>query len=201
MSDSGNHEGKNADELVVDTEEIVEWAKDDGVEFDRVHMHEQHLVADSSGREYLIRWQLNAEDSDARYETAGRMNFAVHSGLMGDDEIARQPVLPTTGERLIIAVVGTDTLGWIEDQLSEREGCCLLVEHLGDGAVWNVPFGLAGLLGLRRTMSTKELGLTRDSTFRQLTDAVISGEIEHLKKTHLPPHAVDAIPRHVHVTS
>lgn len=186
---------KNAEDLVRDTAEIIAWAKDDDVEYDPVFLHEQHLVTDPSGREYLIRWWFDAEDSDARYETARRMNSAVHNGFMEADELAQQPVLPTTGERLLIAVVGTDTLGWIEDQLSQRDGCCVLVEHAGDGAVWSVPFGLDGLLGSQRARSTKELGLTRDSTFRDLKDAVVASELNNLRETHLPPDAVDCIPR------
>ena len=51
--------------------------------FDRVAAHEQHLVEDPEGHQYLIRWQFNdADNYDARYETASRLNFAVTSGLI-----------------------------------------------------------------------------------------------------------------------
>jgi hypothetical protein len=191
--------GRNTvEELVADTEEIIAWAKDAGTEFDRLYVHEQHLVVDPTGREYLIRWQFNSEDYDARYETAGRLNYAVSNGLADDDEIAQQPVLPTTGERLLIAVVGTDTVGWVEDQLSERAGCCVLAEHTGDGAVVSLPFGITGLLG-GRVASTELLGLNRKSTFREMIDAVLAKELNNLHETHLPPGAVRGIPRHMPV--
>jgi predicted RNase H-like HicB family nuclease len=183
------------EELVADTDEIIEWAKDSGTEFDGLFVHEQHLVVDPAGREYLIRWQFNSDDYDARYETAGRLNYAVLNGWGDDDEIAQQPVLPT-GERLFIAAVGADTLGWVEDQLSECGGCCVLAEHLGDGAVANVPFGVTGQLG-PRGVNIKQLGLNRESTFREMADAVISHELDKLREVHLPPDAVRGIARHM----
>lgn len=188
--------GRNtAEELVADTSEIIEWAKDSGTEFDKQYVHEQHLVVDPAGREYLIRWQFNSDDYDARYETVGRLNYAVLNGLADDDEIAQQPVLPT-GERLLIAAVGADTLGWVEDQLSERGGCCVLAEYLGDGAVVNVPFGVTGQLDTRG-VNIKELGLNRESTFREMADAVTSHELNKLREFHLPPNATRGIPRHM----
>ena len=190
-----------AEAVLADTEEIVKLALDEGAEFDHVYRHEQHLTIDPAGREYLIRWQFNADDHPARYDTATRLNSAVSNGLMDDDEISQQPQLPTTGERLLIAVVGTDTLGWIQGQLSQRVGCCVLVQGLGEGALLHVPFGLDGLLGPRQRYSTAELGLSEHSTFQELADALLASEIEDLKKTVLPPGAVGAIRRHMPVAS
>ena len=184
-----------SEELLADTADIVEFAIDQGAEFDRIYRHEQHLVVDPEGREYLIRWEFDGNDADERYDTASRLNFAVGHGLMDESELEQQPTLPTTGERLMIAVVASDTLGWIEDQLSERSACCVLVQGLGNGALTNVPFGIEGFLGCRR--STKELGLTRSSTIQEMVDAVLAAEVEDLRTTHLPPDASDEIPRHM----
>jgi hypothetical protein len=46
-----------------------------------------------------------------------------------------------------------------------------------------------------------KLGLTDDSTFHELADAVLASEVEDLRKTVLPPNAVDAIDRHMPVAS
>jgi predicted RNase H-like HicB family nuclease len=81
--------GRNtAEELVADTAGIIAWAKDDAADYDRLFVHEQHLVTDPSGRDYLIRWASDLEDSEARYETASRMNAGVRNGLMDDDEVS-----------------------------------------------------------------------------------------------------------------
>ncbi|MBF9349270.1 hypothetical protein BKG80_18950 [Mycobacteroides chelonae] len=183
-----------SEELLADAPDIIDWATDRQV-FDHIFAHEQHIVADPQGRQYLIRWQFTDDDhnSDARYETAGRLNFAVTSGLITPEEFGQHPALELTGERLYIAVVGTDTLGWIQDQLSDRENCCILAEHLGDGAVANLPFAPTGTL--KTGIDVEKLGLTRDSTFDEMRDAVLAHEIESLKKTYIPQDT--EIPRHI----
>ena len=89
-----------------------------------------------------------------------------------------------TGERLYVVVVGTDTLGWIQDQLSDSEDCCVLAEHLSDGAVAHLPFAQSGML--RNGVNIELLGLNRDSTFSEMLDAVLAREVESMRKTYLP---------------
>ena len=185
-----------SDELVADTLEIIEWAMDESQSFDRVAAHEQHLVEDPEGHQYLIRWQFNdADNYDARYETASRLNFAVTSGLITPEEWGQHRPLTFTGERLYVVVVGTDTLGWIQDQLSDSEDCCVLAEHLSDGAVAHLPFAQSGML--RNGVNIESLGLNRDSTFSEMLDAVLAREVESMRKTYLPREAVWEIPRHI----
>lgn len=186
--------GRNtSEELLADTAEIIEWAMDDDAAYDPVYAHEQHLVYDPDGREYLIRWQFNDEANyEARLETAGRLNHAVTAGLITPGEWGEHAPLSVTGERLYIAVVGTDRLGWVQDQLSDRDNACVLAEHLEDGAVVHLPFAQSGVL--RAGLSIELLGLNRDSTFNDMLDAVLAREVDALGKTYLPKES-KGIPR------
>lgn len=185
-------------DLVAETGEIVQWAKHPDDVFDRTFGHEQHLVADPHDRQFLIRWQFdNGEfdrDYDARRHTAERLNYAISNGLITGDELAPHPVLHTTGERLFIVVLATDTLGWMMDQLSERTDCCVLAQHLEDGAIINIPFR-------HRLLPTaapiEYVGLTRDSTFTEMVDAVLAREVSELRKTTIPAGATSDLPRHI----
>ena len=184
------------EELVEDTPAIIDWAVDEDASFDEIYAHEQHLIEDPQGRQYLIRWQFNDEGNyDERYQTASRLNYAVTSGMVTPEEFGEHPALPLTGERLYIAVIGTDTLGWIQDQLSDRECCCVLAQHLEDGAVIHPPCAPSGVM--QAGLPIEKLGLHRDSTFSEMLDAVLAREVESLWKTQLPSEATREIPSHI----
>lgn len=162
-------------ELLADTASILDFAGASESAFDRVVTHEQHAVVDPDGDEYLLRWQISDSDTYAqRYETATHLNAAILDGHYDSAQKAMQPQLATT-ERLLIAVVPADTLGWAEDQLTDG-GCAVLNQHQGDGAIYAIPFGKLGLGGVPK-FDSDDLGLTRESTFAEMLDAVLSGEL------------------------
>jgi hypothetical protein len=177
-------------EVIADIPGVIEWAKEPDDVFDRVFTHEQHLISDPDGRDFLIRFLFSGSDEDynERHETAGRLNFAVLNGLVTDEEYGLHVPVATTGERLYICVVDSDTLGWIEDQLLEREGCCVLAQHLEDGAVVHLPYGRTGMLP--NGIDTGALGLSRHSTFSEMREAVLRREVESLHRTYSAPDAV-----------
>lgn len=177
-------------EIIAELPAIVEWAKEPGETFDQVFAHEQHQVRDPEGNEYLIRFQFNGPDKDyeARHDTAGRINYAVLNGLVTEEERGQHPPVLTTGERLYVCVRDADTLGWIQDQLLEREVSCLLVQHSEDGALLHVPYGRTGQL--QNGIDTDALGLNRDSTFAEMAEALFRREVESLRRTYSAPEAV-----------
>ena len=163
-------------ELIADTPSIIEFASDPGQEFDRTVLHEQHLVIDPDGDEYLIRWAHDSHE-DERRNTAARLNHSVLNGLHPEDK-PKQPTL-ATGERLLIAVQRDDTVGWIQDQLGSHMACVLSQRDSGSDAIYSIPFGDNGLGGAKR-WTLEDLGLTRDSTFSEMFDAVMSSEAKDL---------------------
>ncbi|MFI2561569.1 hypothetical protein [Nocardia farcinica] len=171
---------KTIAELIRDTPDIIEFAKDPGQTFDQLYRHEQHLVTDPTGDEYLIRWTHSDPDTyDARERTAAHLNYAVLAGLYGPNEKARQPRLVTT-ERLLIAVEPDDLIGWILDQL-DVGGCAVLSHNAGEGAIWSLPIGKdSQLFGDRWTF--ERLGVTRDQTFAQALDSVIGKESDAIDR-------------------
>ncbi|MFC9441159.1 hypothetical protein [Nocardia sp. NPDC057030] len=174
-------------ELVKDTTEIIQFAKDPDQRFDEIFAHEQHWLVDPSGDEYLVRLSVSGDDDsvDERYQTAGRLHAAVHDGY-DQDEKERQPQ-SVTGERLLLVVLRTDTLGWVVDQLGPN-GCAVLCQHEGDGAIWSVPIGASGLDKQQR-WGFELLGLSRDSTFADMLDAVLSSEVDDGARRMIEPHS------------
>ncbi|MES5383903.1 hypothetical protein ABVN64_30360 [Mycolicibacterium conceptionense] len=184
--------GRNTStELAADLVEIVEWAKEPDVTFDRTFIHEQHVVGDPDGNEFVIRFLANGTTADyeARHLTGMRLNHAVLNGLLTADDYARHPTVATTGERLYVCARGEDTLGWVQDQLLEREVCCVLADLLGDdGAVINIPYGRTGVLP--NGVNIEALGVTRESTFDELQAAVIGHEIDSIRRSRADRSAV-----------
>ncbi|MBF6358295.1 hypothetical protein IU449_27740 [Nocardia higoensis] len=171
---------KTAEDLLQDTPAIIEFAKDPDQHFDRMFAHEQHWIEDPAGDEYLIRWCISDEAGpvDERYQTAGRLNAAVHDGYESEEK-ARQPQ-SVTGERLLLVVLPSDTLGWITDQLGPS-GCAVLCHHEGEGAIWSLPIGSTGMDRQQR-WGFERLGLTPQSTFAEMLDAVMSSETTELTR-------------------
>lgn len=169
--------GRNTlDELVAATGDILAVAGiDDGR---HMWMHEQHLYVDPTGDEYLLRFaHMDGDEAGnaARVRCAELVLSAVEDGF-ADDKKARQPKLVTT-ERLIVAALESDTLGWCLDQLDEGAGA-VFAQQIADDATQSVALG-TGIPG-DVTWEMEELGLTRDSTVSEMFDAVYTWEAHHL---------------------
>ena len=80
-------------------------------------------------------------------------------------------------------MVPTDTVGWVEDQLDEG-GSAVLNYDAGGGVVWSVPFKDASVALAVPSWPMEKLGLTRNSTFAQVLDAVVNTELEGIPLQH-----------------
>ncbi|GHP18848.1 hypothetical protein RN2511_035840 [Rhodococcus sp. NKCM2511] len=175
----------SSSELLRDTDEIIRFAAP-GESWEKTFLHEQHSVEDPDGNEYLIRWLVavdgDLEDEDraeGRQQVAGRLNAAAQAGFP-ESERAAQPVLPTS-ERLLIAVLADDTLGFVEDQLGD--GCAVLSQYGGQDVLISIPFGTSGLGTSTGKFSLEELGLTRQSTFAEMYDSVLTHEAGRIDRS------------------
>ncbi|WP_068162726.1 hypothetical protein [Rhodococcus phenolicus] len=164
--------GRNSiSELLADTPDILRFA---GVaDYPHTWRHEQHFIRDDAGDEFFIRFLA---DDDTREGAANRMHSELQAGA-DSDLIERGPVM-STGERLLIAVTGSDTIGWCEDQLEPDTGA-MLGYHAGDDLMYHMPI-LNGRFVGRRSWQIEELGLTRASTVAQLVDALLAGQADDL---------------------
>ncbi|UQE73877.1 hypothetical protein MYK68_14170 [Gordonia sp. PP30] len=147
-----------------------------GLDDPRLVLHEEHVAVDPCGAPYRIRWRIG-EGESARIEAANRLNTGVIYGW--GEYRDREPVLPT-GERLLIAVTSTDTLADIEDQLPRRGGCASVAQHLGDDALVTVPFHDSTIGTTDRRFTFDELGLSPESTFGAIVEAVTTAELGDL---------------------
>ncbi|OZE39069.1 hypothetical protein CH278_01935 [Rhodococcus sp. 05-2254-5] len=172
---------KTIDELLRDTEDILRFA---GVSsYGRLWRHEQIATEDPHGNEYLIRWlvddQVSDDDADdpmSRSSTAGRLLSSAQKGYP-EYLLRRQPQL-ITGERLLIAVMAYDTIGYCMDQLEDGQGAIIAL-HRGEDAIYSVPLGIsAGLDGW--TWELEDLGLTRDDLVTTTVDRVLDWEANRL---------------------
>lgn len=189
------------DDLIRDTNLILEFAdapiKDANAA--GVFRHEQIATEDPSGFEYLIRWLVNEEadgdDPMSRVSTAGRLLSSAREGYP-EYLRARQPEL-VTGERLLIAVMGTDTIGFILDQLKEGQGA-IIAQHRGEDAVYSVPIGISASLD-GWTWELEDLGLTRDDSVEKVIDSVLDWEANKLgsRPQALKNHALNLPPSRI----
>ncbi|MCZ9634858.1 hypothetical protein [Rhodococcus sp. BH5] len=163
---------KTLPELMADTDEILEFA---GADPDAKRwIHEQHHYIDPEGDEYLVR--ILDDDSEDRLEAANRLVSGVLSGNDADLK-SRQPISVTT-ERILIAVVGSDTLGWVEEQLGPGAGATVGI-YGGDDVLYSVPV-LDGKLTGHRSWPFEKLGLTSQSLVADMLDAVLGKEAQAL---------------------
>lgn len=174
-------------ELIRDTDSILEFAK--AGPYRHLWQHEQIAAEDPDGNEYLIRWlaeedgpEYSQDDPMSRLSTAGRLFSSVRDGY-SEYLLGRQPVL-VTGERLLIAVMGDDTIGFVFDQLEENQGA-VIAQHRGEDAVYSVPIGIprdpAGW-----SWDLHDLGLTRDADVETVIDRALDWEASKLG-THPQP--------------
>lgn len=150
-------------------------------------VHVQFHVQDENGTEYIIRLcQSDDEDeSDARYNLAERLNSGVLDGHYTADIRARQPI-QVTGERLLVAALDSDTIGWCEDQLDH--GAAAIFSTLRDeDEVWSLPLSSTGFTG-QRSFPLEELGLSRESTIADAFEAVQSAELDELLQKGIESH-------------
>ena len=166
-----------------ETEELLAWCGFEPGTY-RLHRHEEKYEIAPTGEEFFLRF-AEADPNDLRREAIGRMLHAIEHDSPLED-IGRMPVF-VTGERLIISVLAEDRMGWVLDQLGDQEGA-YLEYYAGDDALYGVPvFDSDGGLGIK-TSPLEAIGLTRESTIRELIDAVTASEIDDLRVSiqHLP---------------
>ena len=166
-------------ELVDDTDVILELAEVSVTDYDAVFPHSQHLVLAPDGTEYLVR--IHFDDDETRELSAGRVAMSIEQGNEEHNE-DRQPEL-ATGERLIIAATGTDHIGWFMDQLRDGEGAIVEWNKLEDFC-YSLPL-IDQKLGTEETFSLESLGLTEDSTVSEWLDRVISAEASGMSREHI----------------
>ncbi|MCR8899714.1 hypothetical protein NWF34_22520 [Gordonia sp. GONU] len=170
-------------DLLRDTNDILEFADAPITDMwaPGVYLHEEHALSDIYGYEYLVRWMNTGPDDvvEQRIQAASRLESGV---VLGYDEIerSRQPVTRTT-ERLLVALAGTDQMGFVIDELGD-DGCATLAKHSGDDVLVLVPFASGELRLADERRSFEELGLGRDSTFDDVVAAVIEDEAKGLHR-------------------
>lgn len=169
------------EDAIADLDEILALAGIDLSAYDRVFKHEQHPFVSPAGNEYLVRITLDDED-EVRETSAGRMVAAIEKGMEDSDEhLERHPVL-ATGERLFIAVIGSDTMGWCMDQLDRGHGAVIEWNRDGD-ACWGLPL-LPDDGRLNEAYSLEELGLSRNSTVSECLDRVTAREVDDMSRSY-----------------
>ncbi|MDF3316494.1 hypothetical protein [Rhodococcus sp. C3V] len=158
-------------ELVHDTPEILRFA---GVpHHDNLFVHLQRHFVDPDGDEYLVR--VLQDENIARENAVNRLVSGVLAG--NDDDLkARQPELVTT-ERLLIAVIDSDRLGWIEDQLGDASA--MLGIYGGDDLLYSIPM-TAGKAEGQVSWSFEKLGLSSKSSVADMLDVVLGKEAQSL---------------------
>lgn len=174
--------GRNTiDELIRDTDSILEFAKIGP--YEHLYRHEQIAAEDPHGNEYLIRWlseedgpEFSQDDPMSRLSTAGRLFASVRNGY-SEHLRNRQPLL-VTGERLLIAVLGDDTIGFVFDQLDTDQGA-VIAQHRGEDAVYSVPLGIPHDAN-GWTWRLEDLGLTRDASVETVIDRALDWEANKL---------------------
>lgn len=140
-----------------------------------LHRHEQKYAVSPDGHEFLIRFA--EEGSDERVPATGRALYSAETGEHLED-MPRMPKLQT-GEHLVIAVLASDRLGWILDQLAPGEGAYLQY-YAGEDAMYGVPMYNNDLDAGRGTLLEK-LELTRESTVREMIDRIVASEVTGLR--------------------
>lgn len=167
---------------LADLDEILELAGVTASSYDRVIKHEQRPFVSPAGNEYLVRMTVEDED-EVRDTSAGRMVAAIEQGLEDADEhLERHPAL-ATGERLFIAVIGSDTMGWCMDQLDGDYGA-VIEWNRDDDACWGLPL-MPEDNQLNSAYSLEDLGLTRESTVAECFDRVTAREINDMSHSYI----------------
>lgn len=159
---------------MADTPTILDWC---GFPEDSytLHRHEQKYAASPDGHEFFIRFA--EEGSDDRVAATGRALYSAETGEHLED-MPRMPML-STGERLVIAVLASDRIGWILDQLAPGEGAYLQY-FAGDDAMYGVPMYNNDLDAGRGSL-LEELGLSRENTVREMIDRIVASEVTELR--------------------
>lgn len=151
---------KDNDEFHADLPAIAQLAPDGSA---RLVLHEQKVQVAPNGDEYLVRYAV-----DHRHElrnTVGRVLLAIQEGRI-TEEAHQQPQL-ATGERLLVAALPSDKLGFIFDQMVPGYGLTVQCNPHEADMTWSI-FIRDGIeqdgflnVGLR------DLGLSRDSTVQE----------------------------------
>lgn len=166
-------------ELVDDTDMILQLAEVSRDDFDEVYPHSQHVVLSPDGAEYLVRIYL--DDNEVRELSAGRVAMSIEQG----NEVKNEDLQPklATGERLIIAATGTDRIGWFMAQLRDEEGAIIEWNKVEDFC-YSLPL-IDQKFGTDDTYSLESLGLDEDSTVSEWLDRVIAAEASGMVREHI----------------
>ena len=161
-------------EAMDDTPGILDWCGFPEGTY-TLHRHEEKYVVSPGGDEFLLRFA--EEGSDGREPAIGRVLYSVSHGEHMED-LPRMPSFET-GEHLVIAVLAEDRLGWVLDQLGEKEGAYLQF-YAGQDAMYGVPMYDTDLQAGRGT-SLEKLGLTRESSVREMLDRILADEVNDVR--------------------
>lgn len=168
---------RNAADALRDTAFILEYAGQAEGSYNLIQ-HEQKYAESPSGHGFFLRFDaFDDEDSDARAEVIGRELQAVSSGHR-DEDLDRMPTT-AAGDRIIIAAVPMDRLGWVLDQLASGEGATVAY-YGGDDAIYSLPIFDEDREGGRGS-NLEALGLDRNSTVGEAVDRVVAEETSKLR--------------------
>ncbi len=156
--------------------ELPEMLALGGMSGETLHLHEEKTLTSPGGLEYRVRFA--DEGSDERELVVGRILASIESGSE-DEDADRSPRLPT-GERLIIAVLETDAVGWLFDQVDEGSSASIR-RYAGEDVLYGMPIS-NGTLEYNDAVHLAELGITRKSTILDMIDAVITLEAAGLSR-------------------
>jgi hypothetical protein len=146
-----------------------------------VEWHEQKYVVSPSGLEYLVRFSVESPPNAERESSAGKALAAIENGDIEADK-DRQPTT-ATGERIIIAVSGQDTMGWVLDQIGDDQSVTIQSNPHGDYCYSAPILGADKDIGRGKGDELEVLGLSRESTIVETMDKLITKEAATLRET------------------
>lgn len=167
---------RNVEEALRDTPYILDFAGYPEGSYNLIQ-HEQKYAESPSGHGFFLRFAASDDArADDRYAVIGRELHAVESGHM-DEDIDRMPTTPG-GDRIIIAAVPEDTLGWVLDQLGSGEGA-VAAYYAGEDAIYSLPIFDEDREGGKGS-KLEALGLDRESTVGEAVGRVMAQETNRM---------------------
>lgn len=155
----------NREEFDADLEEALEFAG--APDCPRV-LHEVERVRTPEDVDLLIRIARDRHVLERR-RTAKLLLGALQDPQQrtGPDGLTSGPRLPT-GEILFVIALPSDRLGWVYDQLGDRDTIVRVAASASGGLLWVSRVALSELDLLEDAITLEQLGLSNDSTVGEL---------------------------------